>query len=311
MSRVLLVLSLAILLVVPVALAQDDKKADTDKPKLIAQPKVVEAAPAQVAKPERRVYRVKHVPASDLGNVLEQVLRSEDAADDGKAGKADTVVIVAEPVTNSLVLSGPTKVIREIVDLIEDLDRRPALVQVRALVAEISTDKAEGMLDDLSAAAKVQSIDELAAAISKRPGLRLLGRPQLTVLDNQPGFLQFGSREPRITGISMSQLGQTNQVSMENVGLILALTARTGPEGLVTMEVNLEKSQLGPEKEGTPIAIREGKTIRTPVIGTLSLKTTVAMRSGRTLLLAGVGGKSEARQTELILLISPRIVEPK
>lgn len=327
MSRVLLAFSLVILLAAPAALAQDDKKAGADKPKLIdkprvlapaqprvvevPQPRVVEVAPAQFAKPERKVYRVKHVSAVDLGDVLEQVLRGVGPAGEGAAGKANAVAIVAEPVANRLVISGPAKVIEEIVDLIEDLDCRPAMVQIRALVAEISTDKAEGMLDELSASAKLQSIDELAAAIAKRPGLRVLGCPQITVQDNEPGFLHLGSAAPRITGITISPAGQTNQISTVNVGLILSVRVRTSPEGLVTMEVDLNKSQLGPEEEGTPISIREGKTTRTPAVETLKLQTTVGVRSGQTLLLAGVGSKSEARRTELIILISPRIVKPK
>ena len=93
--------------------------------------------------------------------------------------------------------------------------------------------------------------------------------------------------------------------------MTLAVKARTGPEGLVAMEVDLQKSRLGPEEEGAPIVVRENKTIRLSAIETLSLKTTVEIRSGQTLLVAGAGERSEARATELILLISPRIVEPK
>ena len=292
MSRVLLATSLFILLATPAALAQDAEKADNEEP-------------------QRKVYRLKHVPATDLAVVLKQVLRREDAVDGKKPVITNDVLILAEPVTNSLVLSGSAKVIEETVDLIEDLDRRPALVQVRALIAEISTDESEGMLDDLAASAEVQSIDELAAAMEKRPGLRVLSRPQLAVLDNQPGALKIESRTPRITGVATGPAGQTNRVSMENVGMNLTVRARTGPEGLVTMEVDLQKSQFGPEEKGAPIAVREGKTIRKPAIETLTLTTTVEVRNGQTLLVGGVGDKSEARRTELILLISARIVEPK
>ena len=57
---------------------------------------------------------------------------------------------------------------------------------------------------------------------------------------------------PRITGASVSSSGRVNNVEMENVGLILAVTARINDDGLVTMEVDLEKSQLGDADEGTP-----------------------------------------------------------
>jgi type II secretory pathway component GspD/PulD (secretin) len=294
--------------------AEERKPIPAARKPLPPQPARVTARPS-VAKPDKRVRkvcRVRHVPAQDLANVVHGVLRSESQTGNGPAGRAQAVAIVPDSITNSLIISAAPQVFEEIIDMVEILDHRPATVQVRALIAEFSTEEADpALLDELATSAADKSIDELAAKLQKLPGLRLLGRPQVTVLDNQAGFLQLGERVPRITGSQVSPVGRTNTVVMDNVGLILGVTTRTNSEGLVTMEIDVEKSHVGPEEEGIPVSVpKDGDPIRTPRIETLTLQTTVSARSDQTIVLGGLRGRSENRETQLILLVSPRIVQP-
>ena len=79
------------------------------------------------------------------------------------------------------------------------------------------------------------------------------------------------------------------------MGLILGVTPRISPDGLVVMEIDAEKSEVGPEAEGIPISISaSGQVIRSPRINTTTAQTTVSANSGQTVVLGGLITKSKA-----------------
>ena len=325
MLRTLLTSMLVVLVGSPVALSQESRMPETkpavkkaaDKPRVKAasKPVAVRVDARQFTGRERTVYHVKHVPAIDLANTLGELLRSE-TEEDAPAAKGQAVVLVPDPITNTLIVSAPAEVLEEIAYLVRELDRRPSLVRVRTLIAEITVaDPKDGdavALDDVTTSVSDKSIDELAAALKKRPGLRILARPQLTALDNQPAYLQLGQRVPRITGATVSSRGRVNNVELENVGLILGVTTRVNDDKLLTMEIDLEKSALGPEEEGVPLVVSDdGKPVRASNVDTLTVQTTISAASGQTVIVGGMSAKSETRRKEVILLASPEIVPEK
>jgi len=119
--------------------------------------------------------------------------------------------------------------------------------------------------------------------------MEILSRPQVMTLDNQPAFIQVGERVPRITGTSINQVGQVNSVALENVGLILGVTPRISPEGMVVMEIDAEKSDVGPEIEGIPVSVSsQGQVIRSPRVNITTAQTTVSAASGQTIVIGGL-----------------------
>ena len=281
-----------------------------------ARPIVVRLDDRHFGQRKRIVYRVKHVPALDLANTIGELLEGEPPAEPAAAARTQSVALVADVITNTLIISASPQVLEQIVDLVEQLDRQPPMVQVRTLIAEIAVDDAEEgeaeLLRELSGSVSDRKIDELAAALKKRAGLRILRRTQVTALDNQPAYIQLGQRVPRVTGAQISSGGRTRSVSMEDVGLTLGVTARVNADGLVTMEIDLKKSDLGPVEEGVPVAIpKEGDPIRTPTTETLTVQTTISAASGQTVVLGGIATKSGSRRSELIMLVSPRISRTK
>jgi len=137
--------------------------------------------------------------------------------------------------------------------------------------------------------ASSESISVLVRALQDTRRLDVLSRPQVMTLNNQPAFVLVGSRVPRIQSVSQTQFGIINNTTLENVGLLLGVTPRISPDGLVVMEVDAEKSELGPEDEGIPISITEsGEVVRSPIINTTVAQTTVSARSGQTVILGGL-----------------------
>jgi hypothetical protein len=86
--------------------------------------------------------------------------------------------------------------------------------------------------------------------------------------------------------------GIFNTFDLINVGLILGVTPRISPEGMVVMEIDAENSSLAPEAEGIPVAISAGTVIRSPAINTTNAQTTVSAADGETILLGGLITKS-------------------
>ena len=98
--------------------------------------------------------------------------------------------------------------------------------------------------------ASSDSISLLIRALQESRRLDVLSRPQVRTLDNQSAFIQVGQRVPRITASNITDGGlQTNTIELENVGLILGVTPRISPDGMVVMEVDAEKSQVGPDQD--------------------------------------------------------------
>jgi hypothetical protein len=111
-------------------------------------------------------------------------------------------------------------------------------------------------------------------------------------LDNQPAFIQVGKRVPRIVGSTINQVGQQNNIVLENVGLILGVTPRISPDGRVVMEVDAEKSELGSVDEGIPVSTSGGIVIKSPTISLATAQTTVSAINGETIVIGGLITKS-------------------
>ena len=184
--------------------------------------------------------------------------------------------------------------------------------------------------------ASSESISMLLRALKEQRRLEVLSRPQIMTMDNQPAFILVGERVPRVTGTVNNEAGQTNTIALEDVGLILGVTPRINPDGLVVMEIDATNSDLGPESEGIPISIApNGDTIRSPRINTIQAQTTVSAMDGQTVVLGGLITKStnqvdrrvpllsnipvighlfryelhEGERNELLIIMTPHIVE--
>ena len=183
--------------------------------------------------------------------------------------------------------------------------------------------------------ASSENVSILIRALQESRRIEILGRPQIRTLDNQPAFIQVGQVVPYILNSTITQFGQTNAIAFRDVGLIIGVTPRISPDGTVVMEVDAEKSRLGPEEQGIPIsAANDGTIIRAPTIDTTRAQTTVSAASGETIVLGGLITKDSAvthrrvpylsniplvgdlfrydntttRRTELLIILTPHVI---
>ncbi len=183
--------------------------------------------------------------------------------------------------------------------------------------------------------ASSENVSFLLRALQDSKRLEVLSRPQVLTLDNQQAFIQVGQRVPRISNSNVTQFGTTNGLIDVNVGLIIGVTPRISPEGNVVMEIDAEKSKVGPESEGIPVSTsNNGTVIRSPRIDTITAQATVSAADGETIILGGLISRSTNTQhrqvpwlgnlpilkhlfsydfnqtlrTELIIILTPHVV---
>lgn len=149
-----------------------------------------------------------------------------------------------------------------------------------------------------------ESISILIRALQDAQRLQVLSRPQVTTLDNQSAFVQVGQRVPYAMGTNNSVNGFSTQTELINVGLLLGVTPRISPDGLVVMEIDAEKSDLNPG-QGITIGIgADGTPITQPIINTTLAQTTVSARSGQTVILGGLISKTRSYNSRRVPYLS-------
>ena len=148
----------------------------------------------------------------------------------------------------------------------------------------------------LSAAS--ENVTAMLRALAENHRVEILQRPQIMTLDNQPAFIQVGQRVPRISAVTHNAMtGNTNSITLDNVGLILGVTPRISPDGLVVMQIDAEKSELESDATGIPIFTSPtGQVIRSPIIDATTAQTTVAAMSEQTVVLGGLITKSKTKE---------------
>jgi type II secretory pathway component GspD/PulD (secretin) len=264
--------------------------------------------PSKPAPRERLVYRLSNAPAGDVVQTVNDLLRSERAVPGPP--KPDTIVL-ADVVSNSIIISGTSDAIHQTVKLVEQLDAEPLMVCVQAVIGLVESREGLSLLAPNAEGPELscshEEACELIEEFSKSDAVKILARPQIMTLDNQPAFLQIGHRVPRPA--SMKD-GKVTTVELENVGLILALTPRISSDHMVTMEIDLEKSDLSSEDEGIPLGVdSEGNVVRCPKMDVMSVQTTVKIPPGRAVIIGGLALQDGDDRGELVLVVTPHIVK--
>jgi general secretion pathway protein D len=158
--------------------------------------------------------------------------------------------------------------------------------------------------------------------------VKVLSNPSLVVLDNQPATLQVGDQVPFSTGTATVLTANNtvvNTIDYKNTGIILRVLPRANASGNIVLDIEQEISNVA---AGSAASL-------TPTISQRRVKSSIAVTSGQTVLLAGLisEGTNKMRQgiplldsipgvgdafanqntqrtrTELILFIRPTVIK--
>ena len=165
-------------------------------------------------------------------------------------------------------------------------------------------------------------------ALAKDSRLKIVSSPHITVADNQKAKIQVGDQVPTLSqtqSVEGSAVGIINSVQYTETGVLLDVTPRVNAGGQVTMEISQEVSNA------TQTTTSD---IDSPTIQKRTATSTVTVRSGETIILAGlikeqkdngnqglpflsqiplIGGLFGTQtwkdnRTELIILITPHVL---
>ncbi len=280
----------------------------------------LDSSPAQER--ETEVYRLRNSQATEVQTAVrsfldqdrERVMQvlGQDAVGTAQRLLDREVAIVAEPISNTLLLSASPRYFTQIKELIEELDQPQSQVLIQVLLAEVSLDATTdlgvewtyttmdgnttistgtdfGVADDLqnfggfSSAVTGGDYRFLLRALENEGRLEVLSRPQILTADNQPAEINIGQRVPFITTSQITDRGTINNtVQYQSVGVNLSVTPRISPDGFVKMDVGTTNSAL----TSSSVDISPGVTI--PIINERRATTTVSVQSGQSIIIGGL-----------------------
>jgi general secretion pathway protein D len=248
----------------------------------------------------------------------------------GASGPAllPNVRITADTANNSLLIYANRDQYKIVERAIFELDRAPMQVAIDATVAEITLKNELQYGVQFYLQSKYQgnkgSIGFGATDVLKRviPGgnlvlgsdqdprlvinalrqitdVNVLSSPALVVLDNQQAMLQVGDEVPIATRSAVDVITPNapivNNIEMRNTGVILKVTPRVNANGVVTLDVIQEISNV--------VKNDAAQTTLTPTISQRRVQSSIAVASGQTVLLGGlISNRSEKNKSGLPIL---------
>lgn len=180
-----------------------------------------------------------------------------------------------------------------------------------------------------------QNILVFLQALSEETDVEVLATPTLLATDNKEASIMVGGREPvptgSYTGGTSDVTGVLSTISYEETGIILNVIPHVNAGGLVRMDVDQTIRRKGGE---TTV----GNNSKAPTFDERNVKTSMLAQSGSTVVIGGIirhdldegfGGipilknipvigplftsrkKTETKKTELIIAITPHVIETR
>lgn len=230
------------------------------------------------------------------------------------AGALQNVRITADIANNSVLVYANAEAHRIIEQTLRQIDRPQRQVSIEATIAEVTLNDnlsygVQFFLKSSDLGLKTDTgsiVNTLGTAALSRvlPGFNLLvgseatprivldalhgvtnvkvlSNPSLVVLDNQVATLQVGDQVPISTGsatVLTSNNTVVNTIDYRNTGIILRVLPRSNANGNIVLDIEQEISNVA----------AQSTTTLTPTISQRRVKSSVAVASGQTVLLAGL-----------------------
>jgi general secretion pathway protein D len=236
----------------------------------------------------------------------------------GAEALVQNVRITPDVTNNSILVYANQDTQRLVEQTLRQIDRPPMQVAIDATVAEVTLNDALSYgvqyylaSHNTQSNSAVSVTSTIATAAGALPGVfpglnlvlgpasmpnvvlsalhsvtevRVLSNPSLVVLDNQPAVLQVGDQVPISTGSATVLTANNTVVSTidyRNTGVILRVVPRISANGNVIIDVEQETSSVAPGSATNNNGL-------TPTISDRSVKSTISVQSGQTVLLAGL-----------------------
>jgi len=271
----------------------------------------------------------------------------------------DSVRIVADKENNSIMIMANAKMYEQMKNALMRIDIPPMQVLVEATIMEVSLsdnleygvqwyfknglpgNKTGGGGIDLDGLPGIASsiagfsysivnastqVSAMLNALAKDSQLKVISSPSILVLDNQSAEIRVGDQQPIFTGSSTTEGGViTQNIQFKDTGVSLKVTPRVNSNGMVTMDLSQEVTDVGEIDQATGqrsflqrniksnISVKSGETI---VLGGLIKDNSTSSKQGAPVIskLPVVGNlfggtRKQSNRTELLVLITPTAIK--
>lgn len=307
--------------------------------------------PADAADATPRQQTAQTAPARETRAVAERGTKAHSYVSSG-------LKISADDRKNLIMIVAPAAVYRSIMELLKALDVPARQVLIEAMIAELTlTDELKygvewyikdtqnggqytlGSLGNLglkvmglsySFVSQTGNFKTLISALATKNKVNILSTPRLTVLDNKEATIQVGQDVPTVTSeiasattATTSDTNVVRSIQYRSTGIMLKVKPTINTEGLLTLDISQEVSEIGAagvsdspiilaRKINSSIVVAHGQTL---VLGGL-MKDNVSVVETKVPLLGDIPWighlfKSTAKtkeKTELLILVTPTIL---
>lgn len=215
--------------------------------------------------------------------------KASTAATTGAAAPVTGGHIQADPASNSLIVTAPEPLFRQLRAVVDQLDTRRAQLYVESLVVEVDASKALDVglqwkqIFNISATTTDLTLGTVAQALQSMSGTNILSTANLVTLDNEEAKIVVGQNVPFVTGSYTSTSSSTpfQTIERKDVGLTLRIRPQIGPNGAIRLGILQESSSVA--STTTP-----GTTNAGPTTNKRAIESTVMVNDGRIIVLGGL-----------------------
>ena len=189
----------------------------------------------------------------------------------------------------------------------EDVQSAPRMVELELLIAETSQ-VAASQTGDLDLSTPADKLRTSLLELEKQGKLDSLARVRLASLENLTASIQVGESTAVVTGRMTMRAGGpvSTAVSERQTGLLVSATARCQDDRQIVTELNFEHSRLVPRQAAEA---KDADAVLPPQTGTSTLKTTVLIPEGQTVVVGGMGAQTNNQKTLLVVLATARVLD--
>lgn len=262
-------------------------------------------------KGERLVISLQYTPAIEVAMTLTNHFQGSDV----------DVRIVADSLSNSLLITAPAPEADEIKALVQVLDRRPKSIVVEATVLECASGgdpAAQGKgLDDRQYNGPAAEVSAKIADDLKAGRIKSIRKLQVRTINNQ--LAQANSNEGHDAAPATAPTGPgkpaARQIGQGVPGTVLSTTARITDDDHVVMELSLVDSRPRTQRELEQLleARAAGQALnpqsnQDTMLTTRAL-TTVTIKSGEAIVVHAGATNSTSQPSQVLVIVSAEVVK--
>jgi type II secretory pathway component GspD/PulD (secretin) len=270
----------------------------------------------QAALPKRAIHVVQHRTAADLAKLLNQQFKGEK-----------DVAIIADQLSNCLLVKAPSATFEQLMTQIEQLDRAPRSVVIEVWVAELKPETVKDRpkhADDWGLAGPSAGIAPKLQTLREKKLVGAVSHAQLSTLEHRPLVLMSGQERSFVASVVAGAGGRVSKsIQRRTSGMLVSATARVQGD-LIRLDVAFEDSRPRLRTEDPPLGIDvDGTAIPVTEFVTARLDAQVGIPSGQAILLAdlktqgvplreaprGQKQEGEPRPDQVLVIVGARLAD--